>query len=75
MYKVYILLLSGDRKIYIGVSGNLERRLSEHKNNLVQSTRRRFVKLLYVESFNDKKMAWKRENWLKSGKGKRVGRK
>ncbi|MGD9899462.1 MAG: GIY-YIG nuclease family protein [Calditrichaceae bacterium] len=55
MYDVYILLSEKDKKRYIGCSGNLKRRLSEHQAGLVKSTRnRRPLKLVYKETFPDK---------------------
>ena len=71
MYTVYILQLSGIRKkIYIGFTSNLERRLSEHNKGSVRSTRNNFVTLLHSETFESKKEAEKREKWLKSGVGR-----
>ncbi|MGD9899463.1 MAG: GIY-YIG nuclease family protein [Calditrichaceae bacterium] len=71
MYDVYILLSEKDKKRYIGCSGNLERRLSEHQAGLVKSTRnRRPLKLVYKETFPDKQAAMNREKFFKSGKGR-----
>jgi len=71
MYYVYILKLSGKKKrFYVGVTANLERRLGEHRLSKVISTRGLFEKLLYVEVIDNKNKAWKREKYLKSGKGR-----
>jgi predicted GIY-YIG superfamily endonuclease len=70
MYTVYILKIAGKKNIYIGVTKNFERRLSEHIRGGVKSTRGRFEKVLLKESYQSKNDAWKREGWLKSGAGR-----
>jgi len=56
--------------MYIGVTSDLDKRIMEHKNGLVKSTKGLFIKLVYKEQIEDKKMAWKREKFLKSGQGR-----
>lgn len=54
-YYVYILLCS-DSSYYVGVTGNLERRLSEHQMNLIKgcyTSSRLPVKLVWHGIFND----------------------
>jgi putative endonuclease len=54
-YFVYILLCS-DNSYYTGVTNDLERRLYEHENGLDPNSytfKRRPVKLVFQESFND----------------------
>ncbi len=54
--------------MYIGSTGNLIRRLWEHAEGLVKSTRnRRPLKLVYKEGFATKKEAIAREKYFKSG--------
>ena len=49
MYYVYILTNWDDSVIYIGVTGNLERRLYEHKNKLADGFTKKYNvnKLVY----------------------------
>ena len=70
MFIVYILKLKGKKSSYIGVTENIERRLEEHKTGKVKSTKGGFEKLIYTEEYTNKKEAWKREKFLKSGKGR-----
>jgi len=71
MYYVYVIRSDKDGKLYIGHTNNLKRRLEEHNQGLVQSTKsRRPFKLLYYEAswiLND---AIAREKSLKTGFGR-----
>ena len=70
-YTVYILKSSKDNKRYIGCTRNILRRLDEHNNGLVKSTRnRRPLELIYNEEFENKADASARERFFKSGKGR-----
>jgi putative endonuclease len=66
-YYVYILA-SFRRVLYIGVTSNLERRISEHRNRLVPGFTARYqvVSLVYYESTPDVYAAIAREKQLKS---------
>jgi putative endonuclease len=70
MFAVYILKLEGKKNHYVGVSQNFKRRVLEHKRGNVKSTKGRFLCVLHTEEFENKKEAWAREKWLKSGKGR-----
>ena len=71
MYTVYVLKSEKDSKRYIGFTENLDRRLFDHANGLVKSTRnRRPLVLIYKEEFTDKMEAQLREKFLKSGQGR-----
>ena len=60
-YTVYILISLNDSKRYIGMTSNLDRRLTEHHSGLVKSTKnRRPMKLIYTEEFDSKEDAMKR---------------
>jgi putative endonuclease len=70
MYSVYILLLS-NKQLYTGFTNNLKRRLEEHKSGKSTFTKKYLpVKLVFYEVFNNKADAEKRENYLKTSKGK-----
>ncbi len=67
MYYVYILANWNDSVLYIGVTGNLLRRLYEHRHHLVDgfSSKYNICKLVYYESTNDVYSAISREKQLK----------
>ena len=66
-YFVYILSNWNDSVLYIGVTGNLQRRLYEHKNHLVSgfSSKYNTHKLVYFEHTGDVRVALEREKQLK----------
>ena len=66
-YFVYILSNWDDSVLYIGVTGNLERRLYEHRNGLVDGFTKKYNvhKLVYFENTNDVYSAISREKQLK----------
>lgn len=71
MYHVYILLSLKDNKFYIGFSANLNKRLKNHQNGDVKSTRnRRPLRLIFYEAHLNKYDALKRERYFKTNKGK-----
>lgn len=65
MYFLYILLC--DQKIfYVGITDNLERRLSEHQSGYSTYTKKfSDVKLMYTEEFLSRGHAEQREQQLK----------
>ena len=67
MYFVYILANWDDTVLYIGVTGNLPRRLYEHRNGLVDGFTKKYNvhKLVYYEQTNDVYSAISREKQLK----------
>lgn len=67
-FYVYILGNWNDRVLYIGVTGNLERRLFEHKHKLIAGFTEKYNinKLLYYEVFDFAPDALRREKQLKS---------
>ncbi len=66
-YYVYILTNKSDRVMYIGVTSNLERRLYEHKQELVDGFTKKYHvhKLVYYEQTSDVRAAIAREKELK----------
>jgi putative endonuclease len=65
---VYILASKRNGTLYVGVTNNLVRRLSEHKAKLVPGFTRRYAvdQLVYFEPFNSILEARARERSLKS---------
>jgi len=71
-YYVYLLLSEIDGKFYIGCANNLFERIKEHNEGKVLSTKgRKPLKLIYFEAIPNKKDAFTREKYLKTGWGKR----
>ena len=66
-FYVYMLSNKKDGTIYIGVTNNLERRLFEHKNNLVDGFTKKYNlhKLVYFEQTESIEAAILREKQLK----------
>ncbi|MFQ6049888.1 MAG: GIY-YIG nuclease family protein [Candidatus Paceibacterales bacterium] len=72
MYYVYFLLLK-NKQIYTGTAKNLKRRIYEHKNGKVRSTKnKRPIKLIHYEAYLLKSDALRREKFLKTTEGKRL---
>ena len=70
-FYTYVLLSEKDNKLYIGYTDNLERRISEHNDGVVKSTRnRRPFKLIYFEACLSKESALAREKQFKTGFGR-----
>lgn len=66
-YWVYILYSLKDRRLYVGCTSNLSRRLKRHKNGGVEATKfRRPLELIHQEQFQNKSEAFVRERFLKS---------
>lgn len=71
-YYVYLLLSKKDNKWYTGCTDNLRKRLKQHNDNEVYSTKNRGpFKLIYYEACINKHDAFIREKYLKTGMGKR----
>ena len=67
IYYVYILTNKMNTVLYVGVTGDLTRRIYEHKEGLVEGFTKRYNvhKLIYFESFESPSNAIKREKQLK----------
>jgi putative endonuclease len=65
-YFVYILA-SKSRRLYVGVTGNLERRAYEHKGKFVAGFTKKYNidRLVYFEQTGDVRSAIEREKQLK----------
>ncbi len=66
-YYVYILSNEYGNVTYVGVTGDLNRRVYEHKHELIEGFTKKYHvhKLLYYEVFSDPKTAIFREKQIK----------
>ena len=70
---VYVLRSKKDNFNYVGCTNNLKRRLVEHNNGKVFSTRdRRPFILIYAEYYLNQQDAFAREKYLKTSQGARL---
>ncbi|MFA7244158.1 MAG: GIY-YIG nuclease family protein [Patescibacteria group bacterium] len=68
---IYILVSKNAPKTYIGVTSDIEKRISEHNSGSNAYTRKyKPWKLFYSEKFDDRSVALKREIYLKSHAGR-----
>jgi len=66
MFYLYVLKSQKDNKFYIGSTNNLERRLKEHNDGKVLSTKSRLpFEIIYYEAYKAESDARKREHNLK----------
>ena len=67
MYYVYILTNKTDSVMYIGVTNDLQRRIGEHKAELIDGFTKRYHvhKLVYFEEYSDVTEAIAREKQIK----------
>jgi len=66
MYYVYLIKSVKDKNFYIGSTNDIHRRLYEHNNGLVYSTKSRIpFELVYYEAYKSEGDARKREKNLK----------
>jgi putative endonuclease len=63
---IYILA-SRSRRLYTGVTNNLERRIFEHKSKTIPGFTRKYniIRLVYFEVFTDIRQAIRREKQIK----------
>ena len=72
MYYTYIIKSKKDGKWYTGFTRDLRKRFDEHNKDRVFSTKGRGpFELIYYEACLNEQDAKARENYLKSGMGKR----
>ena len=71
MFYVYIIKSRDRNYIYIGITNNLDRRLSEHNKGQNKTTKpyKPFT-LLYSKKFNTRQDARDKEKYFKSGAGR-----
>jgi putative endonuclease len=66
-FAVYILYSRKDKKLYVGQTVNLEKRLVLHFSGRVKSTKSRLpLELIKSEEYDTRAEAMKREKYLKS---------
>ena len=71
-YYTYVLQSMRDFMFYVGFTKELNKRIDEHNNGKVESTKnRRPLKLIYWEGCLNQKDATMREKYLKTAWGKR----
>ena len=73
MYYLYILQSQAKGRYYVGVSGNVDKRLKEHNSGIVKSTapyKPWIIKC--VEEFPDIKLAYQRERFIKDKHSRKI---
>lgn len=67
-YFVYIFTNKSNKVLYIGVTNNLERRMYEHKNKMINGFTKKYnlTKLVYFQETSDVRSAIEREKQLKN---------
>ncbi len=67
MYYTYILTTKNNTALYVGVTNDLNRRMIEHKSEIIIGFTRKYHihKLVYYEIFHDPNVAIAREKQLK----------
>ena len=70
-YSIYVIQSKVDKRLYVGLSRDIKKRLKSHNNSETFSTKGyRPWKLVYSEKVGNRKQAREREKYLKSGIGK-----
>ena len=69
MYYTYILFNSETKKYYVGYSNDLKKRIKDHVQNQVNSTKNNSYKLIWYCGFPSKRQALRFETYLKSSSG------
>jgi len=74
MYYVYYLKSKSSKEnCYVGFTGDLKKRLARHNAGMVESTKPYIPwELVFYEAFMDKVDAKRREDYLKTTKGRRA---
>lgn len=67
MYYVYLLTNQTHRVLYVGITNNLQRRLFEHRQGLIDGFTKKYkvYKLIYFETTTDVRVAIAREKQIK----------
>ncbi|MBP7859719.1 GIY-YIG nuclease family protein [Patescibacteria group bacterium] len=72
-YFIYILTNKNNTVLYTGITSNLQKRIWEHKNKIVEGFSKKYnlTKLIYYETFDNPTNAIDREKQLKAGNRKK----
>ncbi len=74
MWFTYVLRSHVDNGYYIGFTGDIQKRIIEHQDGSVDSTKnRRPIELIYYEAYAEEAMARQRESKLKQFGSSYVG--
>ncbi len=68
-YTVYILYDYGNKRFYVGITEDLDRRLKEHQRAKLSHRNNNYVNI-FIEVYRNKNDALRRERYLKTTKGK-----
>ena len=71
MFTVYVLYSLKDKHTYVGCTKDIIKRFKEHNEGKSLYTKRDTYKLIYYEACENRKDAFTREKYLKTGMGKR----
>ncbi len=72
MLYTYVLFSERDGRFYTGTTADLRQRIRQHAEGKVRSTAYRHpLRLIYYEACLNDEDAYRRERFLKTGKGKR----
>ena len=65
---VYFMTNHNNKVLYVGVSSNLEARIWQHKNKMIEGFTEKYnvTKLVYFEPFSDGRNAIQREKQIKN---------
>ncbi|MEH2335800.1 GIY-YIG nuclease family protein [Nostoc sp.] len=68
-YYLYIMTNNYDTVLYTGVTNNLQRRVYDHKEKIIEGFTKKYniTKLVYYEVFGDAYTAISREKQIKAG--------
>ncbi|MFI5171309.1 MAG: GIY-YIG nuclease family protein [Chitinophagales bacterium] len=76
MYYVYAIRSLIANYTYVGISDNVERRVTQHNSGFEKTTKPyRPFRIILIEEFSDRPSARVREKYLKTSSGKRYLRK
>ncbi len=73
MFYLYILESIKTGTYYVGIAANIQKRLAQHNNGLVKSTKsKKPWKLIHNEIYDNQSEARKRESHIKSQKSRKA---